>query len=292
MLRRGAPAGALFALVLAAPAGAQGKARIAVLAFENNTTSNLFGDKLGAAASDEVTTQLVKTGEFSVIERRQIESILAEQKLGMSGLVDAATAAKVGKLLGAQLVVVGSITKFSLDRKSGGIRGFSATFTEAESAIDARMIDTSTGEILIVASGNGTKRLGGAAYKDINLERNFDAGVAGEALRPAVEQTIKKFLEQKDRFAKLAAKAPLGQIVGVRGADFYIDRGENAGVKVGQRFEVVRVVDQIKDASGNVLDEITDKVGVIEVTRVLSQSAIAKVVDGQARQGDKLRPVQ
>jgi curli biogenesis system outer membrane secretion channel CsgG len=52
----------------------------------------------------------VKTGEFSVIERRQIETILAEQNMGASGLVDPATAARVGKLLGAPAVIVGSIT--------------------------------------------------------------------------------------------------------------------------------------------------------------------------------------
>jgi hypothetical protein len=41
-----------------------------------------------------------------------------------------------------------------------------------------------------------------------------------------------------------------------------------------------------------VLDQITDRVGIIEVTRVLSQSAICTVVEGEAGEGDTLQAVQ
>ena len=59
-------------------------------------------------------------------------------------------------------------------------------------------------------------------------------------------------------------------------------------MQVGQRFEVVRVVDEIRDANDTVLDRITDTVGVLEVTRVLSQSAICRVVEGEANEGDTI----
>jgi curli biogenesis system outer membrane secretion channel CsgG len=267
------------------------KLRIAVLAFENNTTNHIFGDKLGEAASDELTTQLVKAGHFSVIERRQIQAILAEQGLGMSGAVDPATAAKVGKLLGAQLVAVGSITQFSMKQTGGAIGrlGVSASFAEAESKLDARLVNVNTGEILVVAEGDGKKRFGGAQYKDVNLERNYDAGVAQEALRPAIEKTVKKFVEQKDQLEVVGPAAPVMNVVGVREGQIYIDRGANAGLKVGQKLTVMRVTDTIKDARGNVLDEITEKVGVLEVVRVLSQSAICKVVEGSGvKEGDRV----
>ncbi|MCC6772549.1 MAG: hypothetical protein IT360_15240 [Gemmatimonadaceae bacterium] len=281
-----------FAVAAAASTGhAQSKPRLAVLAFENNTTSSIFGSRLGYAAADEFTTQLVGTGEFAVIERRQIEALLTEQKLGMSGAVDANTAARIGRLIGAQAVVVGSITQFSLDRKSAGIGRLAASYTEAESIVDARVINTTTGEIVLTAKGTGKKRFGGAAFKDYNFERDMDAGTAQEALRPAIEEAVKQVRSQKAQLATLAVDEPMAQVVGVRGADFYIDRGQNTGIKVGQRFEVVRVVDRITDASGKVLDEVTEAVGMLEVTRVLSQSAIGKVVKGIAKDGDRLRPV-
>jgi curli biogenesis system outer membrane secretion channel CsgG len=271
-----------------AAATGQAKPRVAVLAFENNSTFSFWGDRLGLAASDELTTQLVKSGQFSVVERQQVKALLDEQALGMSGAIDAATAARIGKLLGVQAVVLGSITQFSVQQRSGGIGRLSASFTEAESKVDARLVDTSTGEVLVVAEGDGKTRFGGARYKDMNLQNEFQEGVAQEALRPALEKVVASVLDQKDRFAA-AAPAPTGQIVGVREGNIYVDKGENFGLKVGQRLEVVRVVDVIKDASGNVLDEITEKVGVIEVTRVLSQSAICTVVEGTPQDGDRVR---
>ncbi len=60
---------------------------------------------------------------------------------------------------------------------------------------------------------------------------------------------------------------------------------------VGQRYQVHRVVDEIRDAGGTLLDTITDTVGTVEVTRVLGQSAIATVVEGEAAEGDTLEPV-
>jgi curli biogenesis system outer membrane secretion channel CsgG len=284
-------AGVIAAGLLTGSAQAQGKPRLAVLKFENATTNQFFGDQLGEAASDELTTQLVKSGAFSVIERRQIEAIMAEQTAGMSGAVDPATAARIGKVLGVQYVLLGSISQFSIDQKSGGIGrlGISASFAEAESKLDVRVVNTTTAEIVSVAEGGGKKRFGGAAYKDINLERDFDAGIAAEALRPAVEDAVKKIVAEKTALADAAPAGPLAQVVGLREGSIYIDRGENVGIKTGQRYEVVRVVDTIKDAAGNVLDEVTEKVGILEVTRVLSQSSVCKLVEGEAKEGDRLR---
>lgn len=283
--------GLVFALAFAAaPAHAQGKPRIAVVGFENNTTSRIWGDRLGEAAADELTTQLVKSGEFTVLERAQIQKILDEQHAGQSGAIDPTTAAAIGKVLGAQVVLLGSITQFSVDERSGGIGRLSASYAEAESMLDVRVVNVNTGEILSVAEGQGKKRFGGAAFKDMNLQRSFDEGVAQEALRPAVEKAIQELVGQKSAIAAVAPSAPAMLVVGAREGSIYIDRGENAGLTVGQKLDVLRVVDTIRDAGGNVLDEITEKVGTLEVTRVLSQSAICKVVDGDAKEGDKVSP--
>jgi curli biogenesis system outer membrane secretion channel CsgG len=281
-------AAAVLAAVLATTAAqAQSRPRIAVVAFENNTTSVIWGDRLGEAAADELTTQLVKTGEFTVVERARFDAIVAEQHAGMSGAIDPATAARVGKILGVQAVVLGSITKFTVEQRSGGFGPLSASYTEAESMLDLRVVDTNTAEVLVVAEGGGKTRFGGAAYRDINLQQTFQQGAAQEALRPSVEKAIAALVQQK---AKIAVAAPAAaQVVGVREGAIYIDRGENVGLKVGQRLEVLRVVDVIKDASGNVLDEVTEKVAVLEITRVLSQSAICSVVEGSPKEGDRVR---
>jgi len=280
-----------LAVWLMAPAMVLAQPRVAVMNFENNSTWSYWGDRLGEAAADELVTQLLKTGSYRMIERSQLAAVLAEQDLGASGSVDASTAANIGRLLGAQLILTGSITQFSIETVSGRFRGIGGSRSKAQTILDVRLVDTTTGEILVAENGQGEKTWGGGFFRGANLERDFDAGVAQEALRPAIEQVTQTLADQSDRFASMEPVAPAAQIVGVRDGSFYINQGENFNVVVGQRFDVIRVVDEITDANGNVLDRITDTVGVIEVTRVLSQSAICSVVEGDAREGDSIQPL-
>jgi hypothetical protein len=78
-----------------------------------------------------MSTRLAKRNSFDLIERTLIDKILAEQKYSVSGLVDVEQAAALGKLIGAQGIIVGTITEFK--------KAFQ---------INARIINTETGEIL------------------------------------------------------------------------------------------------------------------------------------------------
>lgn len=283
---------ALFLAAAAGPVAAQApaaKVRVAVLNFENNSSWHWWGDNLGRAAADELVTHLVNSGQFTVIERAQLDAVLAEQRLGASGAVTAATAANIGKILGVQLILTGSITQFSIERISAGFRGIGGSYSNAESKIDVRLINTETTEIMAVAEGTGNKRMGGGFFRGANAERTFDAGAAAEALRPAVEQAVVKVVEQGSKLAGMQPAAPQGQIVGARDGQYFINRGQNAGVTVGQRFTVSRVTDEIKDADGRVLDRVVSNVGVLEVVQVLSQSAICRVVSGQVALNDMVQ---
>jgi curli biogenesis system outer membrane secretion channel CsgG len=290
MIRRALTTAAvtLLALGVAAEAQAQNRPRIAVMNFENNSTWTYWGDNLGRAAADELVTQLLSSGKFTVLERTQLESVLAEQKLGATGAVDASTAARIGKILGVQFILTGSITQFSIERTRVGFGGFGASVANAESKVDVRLISTETAEILVGLEGQGNKRMGGASFRGSGAERDFDQGAAQEALRPAIEQVVERLAGRVDQLASAMPAAPGGQIVGVKGDMIYINRGEGAGVTVGQRFTVSRVVDEIRDADGRVLDRVVGKVGVIEVTQVLSQSSICKVVEGDVQANDTI----
>jgi len=282
----------LIGASLAPPAMAQDdKVRIAVLNFENNSTWTYWGDNLGKAAADELVTQLFKSGEFSVIERSQLEAIMQEQNLGQSGRVNASTAAQIGQILGVQAILTGSITQFSIERVSGGFAGIGGSYSRAESMVDVRLIDTNTAEILLADEGKGEKRMGGGFFRGAGAERELDAGAAQEALRPAIEEIVGKISDQRDRLAAIQPPTPPGAVVGANEGRFYIDRGENFDVQIGDRFEVLRVVDEITDAQGNVLDRITERVGVLEVSQVLSQSSICTVVEGEAAEGDTIQEI-
>jgi curli biogenesis system outer membrane secretion channel CsgG len=281
----------LVALGLAAGAASAQTARprIAVMNFANNSTWAWWGDNLGRAAADELVTQLLEDGSFTVIERAQLEAILDEQGLGASGAVNPSTAAQIGKVLGVQFILTGSITQFSIERTSARVRGIRGTYSNAESRVDVRLISTDTAEILVAVEGQGNKRMGGGFFRGVGAERTFDQGAAQEALRPAIGHVVGRISTQAGRLRTAMPAAPTGQVVGIKGDLFYINRGEAAGVKVGQRFEVSRVIDEIKDADGRVLDRIVSKVGVLEATQVLSQSAVCRLVEGDVKVSDTIR---
>jgi DNA-binding beta-propeller fold protein YncE/TolB-like protein len=69
-------------------------------------------DELGMMASQVLTAEFVKAGRFDVIERQALKKIVEEQQLGLSGLVDATTAARLGRVLGAQYIVTGAVISY------------------------------------------------------------------------------------------------------------------------------------------------------------------------------------
>lgn len=103
---------ALILLCLAIPveraAAASGKTKIAVLDFQlqGDTFSN---DDMGAIVAEWFITAMVNAGRFDIVERSLLQKILSEQKLVMSGMVDTGNATQIGKLLGAKVIITGSV---------------------------------------------------------------------------------------------------------------------------------------------------------------------------------------
>jgi TolB-like protein len=87
------------------------KGRVAVVAPLHFATTNPEDRALGASIGEVLAIALADHQSLTVVERRQLASVLQEQKLAVSGLVDPATAARVGKLLAADVVVAGSIVE-------------------------------------------------------------------------------------------------------------------------------------------------------------------------------------
>ena len=61
----------------------------------------------------------VKTDFYQVIERDQLEKVLKEQRLSLSGAIDESSAAEVGRILGLDAIIMGSVSYSSVDKRSG-----------------------------------------------------------------------------------------------------------------------------------------------------------------------------
>ncbi len=87
------------------------KVRIAVLDFQVQGEVRESAD-MGKIVAEWLITALVQEGRFDVIERRLLKKVLEEQKMGVTGLVDESSASKLGKVLGAKIVISGSVMAF------------------------------------------------------------------------------------------------------------------------------------------------------------------------------------
>jgi curli biogenesis system outer membrane secretion channel CsgG len=156
----------------AVPSMAQGSKRVAVavMDFDFGTIDNWWGQyDLGKGMADQVVDALVNDGTFRVIERKKLDTVLAEQDFSRSDRADpsAAKLSKVGKVLGIRYILAGSITKFSTESRGGAVRvkgiGLGGKKAKSEVNLTVRLIDTTTGEILISAKGHGESGKGGGA---------------------------------------------------------------------------------------------------------------------------------
>jgi len=222
--------GLLLAITVLSGAVAAQFARptVAVLNFDYGTVQKWWSGNqdIGEGISDMLVDELVNDGSFRVIERKRLDAILAEQNFSNSERADpnAKTLAAVGKALGVKYLIVGSITKFGTEasnKKVGGgmfgggkfgLGSVGKSEGKANVAITARIIDTSTGEIMASAKGQGTSKRsglllggaggggggGGGGMLDFSAS-DFHDTILGEATEAAVKQTAEKLVAAKGR---------------------------------------------------------------------------------------------
>lgn len=217
MKRRFAVALVAFAGVasLAGEAQAQTKPKriaVAVMDFEYGTLENWWGqDDIGKGMADQVVDALVEDGTFSVIERKKLDTVLAEQDFAQSNRAapSAATLAKIGKIKGVSYIITGSITKYTTERKEGGLRvkgiGLGGGKGKAEVQLTARLIDVTSGEILVSAKGMGESKKGGSfsfskGGTGVGMgSSEYRNSALGDAQAAACLDLVAKIVAKKDR---------------------------------------------------------------------------------------------
>ncbi|MFC2091230.1 FlgO family outer membrane protein [Elusimicrobiota bacterium] len=86
------------------------KIRIAVLDFEN-ISETAKSRNIGESLSEIMVTELINNSFFEIVERKQLKNILEELQLNLSDVFDGANSKKIGKLLGADALLLGSISE-------------------------------------------------------------------------------------------------------------------------------------------------------------------------------------
>jgi curli biogenesis system outer membrane secretion channel CsgG len=326
-------AGAQTAPTTSAPAAAatpssapvhQGrKKRVAVFDFDYATvqsySSAMFGTNVdvGRGMSDLTVKYLVQDGTYSVIDRKAMDKILAEQNFSNSDRANPNSAAKLGKILGVDAIIVGSITQFGNETKNTnlgggggnwggyGLGGIGHKKSKAIVAVDARIINIDTAEIMGVASGKGessresTSLLGGGGNwhgfgggaADFGSS-DFQQTIIGEAVNLAVKDLSAGLIADNTKLEARTVNVE-GLVAAVDGGQIVLNVGGKAGLKVGDQLNVERVTREIKDpTTGAVIRKMSSTVGVIKLTDVDDVSAVGTPVSGSGfKVGDAVKTV-
>ena len=312
----------LFAACMAT-VSAQPQKRVAVLNFDyatvQSSVSSIFGTNqdIGKGIADMLVDRFVNDHVYSVIERKALDAVLKEQNFSNSDRADANTAAKLGRILGVDAIVIGSITQFGRDDKNtnvggGGFGGLAGRYgiggigrREAKAVVNitARLVNVETGEILASATGQGTSErsgttLLGSGGSAVNAggggidmsSRNFGQTILGEAVGKAVTQVATQLEGQASAMPTHVVHLE-GLVADASGDSLILNIGSKAGVKVGDRLQVTRPVRAIRDpATGKVIRQIEDKLGEVTITEVDAGSSVGKYSgNGPVKVGDAVK---
>jgi len=241
--------------------------------------------------------------------------VIAEQNFSTSERADSSSAARIGKVLGVNAIILGSVTQFGTERKdfnAGGIGGgrgglgagrMGTREGKASVAVTARIIDINTGEVLASSTGRGQSSRGGLLLGGLVIGRGgFGAGgvsmnssqfretILGEATYAAVNDLSK----QLNLFAHKvpdSSKDIRGLVADVSGNSVILNVGRAHGLEAGTTLNVLRVDRTVKDpATGKALREIVSEVGRVRVDEADNDSSTGTIISGAGvKLGDLVR---
>lgn len=181
-----APSGPTISQAMSEPYNGQ-KYRIAVSDFSYEAATR---SDIGKGMSDMLADALFNTGRFIVLERDHLDEVTKEQDLSNSPRFKKETAAPIGQLEGAQLLVRGSITEFEPNCKGGSMILVSAK--QACVAVNIRIVDAATGRVVNATTVEGTSANNGIGL--VFTRGDLPVGLGSYSKTP-MEQAIRNCIE-------------------------------------------------------------------------------------------------
>jgi curli biogenesis system outer membrane secretion channel CsgG len=319
-----APAPAPEPVAAAAPAPAPSgaisqaqKKRVIVDEFDYSTVKtavqSVFNTQqdIGKGIRAMLVTRLAQANKVVIVERAKIATLTKEQDFNASNRVKQGSGARVGQISGADAMLSGDIVVFGRDDKKksvkgggligGVIGGIAASKNEDKAVvvIDYRLIDAETSEIIAtgeakgesVRKGNALGAIGGALGKGVAgvqidmTSSNFAQTIIGEATQDCVNKLADILLEQTSNMKKSVREVE-GRVADVSGKTLVLNVGSNDGVNVGEVFEILNIVREVKDpVTKETLDVVTEKTGEMTITSVRDKVATGTYTGSPAKVG-------
>lgn len=253
------------------------KRKVAIGRFTNET---LYGralltgeqlDAMGRQVGDTLSTQLVETNRFIVLERPDLQAVQGERML----------AGVQHQLPGANALIVGSLTEFG--RTTEGQSGFfSKTKRQvARAKVNLRLVDPRTGAVVFAADGTGMASTETGTVAGFGSKSTYDETLNDRAIAAAIGDMMNELVN------KLEEKPWWSDILDVQGKQVVISGGVRQGLRPGQELAVMRRGKTVRSRqTGFPIELPPSEVGAIRIVETFGSSitdegSIATVTGGK-----------
>ncbi|MEG1616008.1 MAG: CsgG/HfaB family protein [Bacteroidales bacterium] len=232
------------------------KRKVAILRFSNETQygKGIFYDKendpMAKQALDILSSKLASSGKFMLLERNDLSSILEEANRNNV----------TPQAIGADYVIVGSLTEFG--RKNVGDAGVFRSSKEqiVEAGVNIRIVDTSTGLIIYSEEGRGKAQIKTKQTLGIGGKAGYDATLSDKAISMAISQLVENIINN------CTNKPWKAYFMAYDEDAVIISGGESQGVKPGDNYLVMQKGKTVKNPATGINIELPGKpVGKISV---------------------------
>jgi curli biogenesis system outer membrane secretion channel CsgG len=258
---------------------------------------------IGKGIRAMLVKRMAEANKVVVVERAKVDQLMAEQDRNASNRVKQGSGARVGRISGADAVLAGDIVVFGRDDKKTNIGGggfargpFAGIHIKNEEdkavvVIDYRLVDAETSEVIATGEARGESirkskgfggmggSWGGGGGGGIDMtSSNFGATIIGEATQDCVNK-LGDILSQQATTMKKAVREVETRVADVSGGTMVIAAGANDGVNVGETFDILKVLREVRDPqTKELLDTVTEQAGVLTITSVRDKIATGNYV--------------
>lgn len=222
----------LLSICVALPLSAQDeqrtiKRKVAIGRFSNETqyAKGLFYDKendpMRKQALDILSSKLASSGKFILLEREDLDILVAEAGADM-------------KKIGADYIILGSITEFGR-KNEGQQKVFSSTKTQTvEAGVSIRLVESATGLIIYSDEAKGYAETTTKETLGVGGKAGYDATLSDKAISAAISQLVENIIN------KCMDKPWRSYILSVEDGTYIISGGASQGIAANDKFNVYK----------------------------------------------------
>ncbi len=257
------------------PTAKRYKRKIAIARFTNESNygralmTDQDYDRIGKQASDMLASKLIKSNNFIVFERTDLNKVNNEQFISRD----------VG-LVGVDALIIGSVTEFgrSITGKSGFLS--STKVQTARAKVDVRIVDVKTGQAFFSATGAGEANTESGEIAGYGSRAEYDATLNDRAISASISDMIDKLVSSLDE------RPWKTDILEIQGEQVFVSGGMRQGLKVGDNLQVMEKGQTVKSRqSGFDINLPPKKVATVKVTAFFgdnenNEGSVCEVVSG------------